>query len=438
MELPTKKRAFTAALANLSRLLLGAVLAVSGFVKAVDPKGLFYKLREYTTAFSLDAIPDVWVELASLMLPAAEFILGILLLTGVYNRLITRLVFIVFLLFTPFTLLIALWNPVQECGCFGDAIHLSNWATFFKNMLLLAFATMVCIKHRLFVRKVSHTNRWAVAVFSLFYIIAVEAVGTYNLPIIDFRPFAVGTDLRTATEDIPSEYKVIYRLEKDGQSQEFTDENYPDSTWKYLGSRTETIKEGRAAQIADFAFLDSEGNDYAPQIIADSGYVFMVIIHSTENADESRVDKINELYDFCKNNSLRFYAATASDEENMLLWQKRTGAEYPLLWADDIMLKTMIRANPGALLIKDGKILKKWNIEYMPHIEHNKQAGILEQLSMQQSRVSSWQSWLFVLSLSIISIIVFDFLTSSKKKMLDKKEKTDETISDINNINSKN
>ncbi len=438
MELPTKIRAFTAAMVNLSRLLLGAVLAVSGFVKAVDPKGLFYKLREYTVAFSLDAIPDAWVELASLMLPAAEFVLGVLLVMGVYNRLVTRLVFVVFLLFTPFTLLVALWNPVQDCGCFGDALNMSNWTSFAKNVILLLLAMVVCIKHRLFVRKVRLSNRWMVAVSSLLFAVAVEMVGVYDLPIVDFRPFAVGTDLRTATEDIPSEYKVVYRLEKDGQTCEFTDENYPDSTWRYLGSRSDVIRQGTPAKILDFVLLDDEGRDYAPDILADSGYVFMLVMHDVGNADESRVDIINDLYLYCTEHGIPFYAVTASDEDDVLLWGKRTGAEYQVLWADDIMLKTMIRANPGVMLLKDGTVAGKWNVEYMPHVGYLDGAdeGLADALAGDSSYMRNWKSWILILLSVILLIVVIDLLTKEKRKTT--KENTDESISDINNINPKN
>lgn len=420
MELPAKKRAFTAILTNLSRLLLGGVLTASGFVKAVDPQGLFYKLKEYAFAFSLDAIPDVWVQVVSIFLPAVEFMLGVLLLSGVYNRLVTRLVFIVFLLFTPFTLVVAWWNPVQECGCFGDAVHMSNWVTFAKNMLLLAFATMVCVKHRLFVRKVSSVNRWMLFLFSLFFIAAVEVVGVHNLPIIDFRPFAIGVDLREATEDTPPEYRIIYRLEKDGRIEEFTDDTYPDSTWRYLGSKTEIIKAGYPALILDFAFLDNEGYDCSPDILADSGYVFLLIMHSLESADESRVDKINELYDYCAENSVPLYAATSSDAESILRWKKRTGAEYPFLWADDIMLKTMVRANPGMFLLKDGKVLGKWNVEYMPHVDVESEPEVaLKKLVDDKSVVHNWKIWLLVFTVGILFIIVVDLPVSAKKKEAD-------------------
>ena len=173
MALSNKKRALTAILANISRLLLSAVLMVSGFVKAVDPMGLFYKVEEYLAAFGITELHDGWITAVSVTLPALEFIFGVMLLMGVYNRVVTTFVFLFFLMFTPFTLIIALWNPVSDCGCFGDAFVLSNWATFAKNIVLLILATMVCFMRRLFVRKVSLGNRWMVALFALLYISAI-------------------------------------------------------------------------------------------------------------------------------------------------------------------------------------------------------------------------------------------------------------------------
>ena len=143
MALQSKKRAVTALLVNVSRLLLAAVLVVSGFVKAVDPVGLSYKLGEYAGAFGLLGIDEGWLLFGATMLSAAEFLLGVFLLMGVYNRVVTSTVFLFFLFFTPFTLILALWNPVRDCGCFGDALVLSNWATFGKNVVLLICALLL-------------------------------------------------------------------------------------------------------------------------------------------------------------------------------------------------------------------------------------------------------------------------------------------------------
>lgn len=428
MVLSNKKRALTALLANIARLLLAAVLIVSGFVKAVDPMGLFYKLQEYMAAFGVDFLSDGWIQLAAMLLAAAEFIMGVLLLMGVYNRINTLLVFLFFLFFTPFTLVLALWNPVRDCGCFGDALHLSNWATFGKNLLLLVFATMACFKHRLFVRRISIGNRWMVTMFAICYVMLVEIVSTSFLPIIDFRPFAVGSDLRKAVVDIPSETKTIYRFEKNGEVAEFDDETYPDSTWNYLGSRTEVLKEGRPSLIADFAFLDMvDGDDYTLEILDDTTYVCMLIMNRIETADESRVDKINDLYDICVEQNIKFYAATSSEEESVELWRKRTGAEYPVLWADEVMLKTIIRANPGVLLIKNGVVVGKWNVTDLPSAEEiNSAPTYMPDTAASIYRYThNLKLWLLLFIIPITVIITIDVIAAAVRRGT-KKQLTEE------------
>ncbi len=420
MALSNKKRALTAILANISRLLLSAVLMVSGFVKAVDPMGLFYKVEEYLAAFGITELHDGWITAVSVTLPALEFIFGVMLLMGVYNRVVTTFVFLFFLMFTPFTLIIALWNPVSDCGCFGDAFVLSNWATFAKNIVLLILATMVCFMRRLFVRKVSLGNRWMVALFALLYISAIEYIGLAHLPIMDFRPFAVGTDLRKAVVDVPSLFKTVYRFEKDGEVKEYDDETYPDTTWNYLGSRTDILVEGKPALIADFAFLDmEEGDDYAETILEDSGYVYMLILEKIETADESRVDKINELYDYCHERAIPFYAATASDTPEVDLWKKRTGADYPILWADDVMLKTMIRSNPGVLLVKDGVVVAKWNVKDLPSVDDMRRGATLmpEKSNVMYQYLRSWKLWLLFFVAPILFIAFIDVLIVISRKL---------------------
>lgn len=413
-----KTRALTALLVNLSRLLLAAVLLVSGFVKAVDPLGLSYKLQEYFAAFGFDVISDGWFQFAAVLLSAAEFVMGLLLLTGVYSRASTLLVFLFFLFFTPLTLVLAIWNPVRDCGCFGDAIKLSNWATFGKNVSLLIFATLVCFRHKLFVRRVSQKNRWMIALFAVCYIILVEVVSLSFLPIMDFRPFAIGSDLRVAVEDIPSEYKVIYRFEKDGAVREFDKENYPDSTWNYLGSRNELIKAGQPAIVPDFAFLDMEtGEDYAAEILSDSGYVCLLVINRMETADESRVDKINDMYYFCMEQGVRFYAATSSDTDIVELWRKRTGAEYPVLWADEVMLKTIMRSNPGLLLVKNGTVVGKWNVTDLPTVEeiYGSPTMMPDKVHGVYDYTRDMKIWFLLFAVPLILIIIIDIFTGRKK-----------------------
>lgn len=437
MGLLNKKRALTAILANVSRLLLSVVLIVSGFVKAVDPTGLFYKLQEYLTAFGMEQISDGWIMAAAQLLPAAEFIVGVLLLMGVYSRTVTFLVFLFFLVFTPFTLVVALWNPVRDCGCFGDALHLSNWATFGKNIVLLLFATMVFFMRRLFVRKIGLYNRWMVALFALLYVASLEYVSMAHLPVLDFRPFAKGADLRESVANVPSVEKTVYRFEKDGDVREFDEENYPDSTWNYLGSRTDVIVEGRPAIIPDFEFFGIEDEeDYTSQILEDSGYVCMLIMNRVETADESRVDRINELYDYCVEMAVPFYAATASDVNEVDLWKRRTGGEYPVLWADDVMLKTIVRANPGVLLIKDGTVVGKWNSVDLPSVDEIRKAptSMPDSVKSISSVLGSWKFWLFMFVAPLLFIMFVDVIIAAVLHLLNrfrlqnqnKEEKIDE------------
>lgn len=415
----SKKRALTATVTNVARLLLAAVLIVSGFVKAVDPMGLSYKLQEYLAAFGVTSISDGWIEFGALILSAAEFVMGVLLLMGVYVNTITLLTFITFLLFTPFTLLLAYWNPVRDCGCFGDAIQMSNWATFGKNIVLLMCATLAWFKRRLFVRRVSMQNRWMVSLFAICYIAVVEGVSLSHLPVIDFRPFAVGSNLREAVDGTPSEYKTVLRFEKEGEVLEVEPGEEPDSTWNYLGSRSEVIKEGEPALIADFAFIDmTSGEDYAPSILEDTGYVCLVIIDRIETADESRVDRINEMYDHSREIGAKFYAATSSSEEEADIWRKHTGAEYPIVWADEVMLKTIVRSNPGMILIKDGTVTGKWNVTDLPSVEYFRSSptAMPDRMPSVYTYIRGWKMWLILFAAPLLFIMFVDVVSSASRR----------------------
>lgn len=357
-------------LTNLCRLLLAAVFIVSGFVKAVDPKGLLYKLQEYANVFAVesDFVENLLLP-SAIFLSAIEFVLGVMLFMGTSRRFSTVAILIVMLVFTPWTLVLAVWNPVHDCGCFGDAFKISNWNTFFKNIILLFAAAFLWIKRGRIVRFVSTKSSWAVTLFAICYIGCVEYYGLVHLPVMDFRPFAIGADLNEGVNEIPSEYKVLFRYEKNGQVLELEEEGAPDSTWNYLGTRSEMVTEGVPAKINDFLFSGiDDGDDISEELLFDTGYICLLVIERVETADESRADKINDIYDYCVENGIPFYAATSSLEEDIELWRKRTGAEYPFYSADNLLLKTMVRSNPGLLVIKGGKVVDKWSVKDVPEL----------------------------------------------------------------------
>ena len=247
---------------------------VSGFVKAVDPKGLMYKLQEYASVFAIDEpwLGNVLLP-ASIALSAAEFILGVWLFMGTNRRLSAILALLVMLLFTPWTMVLAIWEPVHDCGCFGDAFRLTNWETFAKNVLLLIMASFLWVKRSRIVRFVSTRSSRIVTLFALLYIGYVQYTGLSHLPVMDFRPFAVGADLNEGVRDVPAEFRVLYRYERGGEIIEIETEEAPDTTWNYLGTRSEMISEGKAARIPDFWFAGmTDGEDIAEVLLSDTSY----------------------------------------------------------------------------------------------------------------------------------------------------------------------
>lgn len=416
---PTKKILLLSLLTNACRVLLAIVFMVSGFVKAVDPMGFFYKLKEYAAVFDIVQLPDFFILAVAILSIAVEFVAGFFLLTGIYRRLVAVFVFLAMLVYTPLTLYVAIKDPVPDCGCFGNAFYLTNWETFAKNVVLLLAAAVVCFKCELYKRRINDKNRWMAALFAAFYVLLVQGMSLMHLPVIDFSPFAVGSDLRDAVTDKPAVYESVAVYEKDGVQREFPAEALPDSSWSYIGSRNRLITPARVAAIGDFAIIDlATDEDFAEEILADTGYVALLAIESIEGADESRVDKINDLYDFCEESGLAFYAATSSEQQSVALWRKRTGAEYPLYWADATMLKTMVRANPGLLLIKDGRVMAKWNIADAPHVDSLTDAKIARE-GYHKSYVNimrGWRFWLMLFVLPFAFILFVDMFAGGSKK----------------------
>ena len=418
MGLRIKKSTLFTMLTNICRVVLALVLVASGFVKAVDPKGTMYKMQEYLSAFTIDNIfSEEWLLLFASILAAVEFLLGLFMLMGVYRKFVSTFVFILFLFFTLFTSYIAVYDPVSDCGCFGDVWVLSNEQTLLKNLFLLLLATIVFCGRRRFIRNVSYRNRWAVVLYSIFYIVFVEGLSLVHVPVIDFRQYKVGNDLRVLTQSSPDKYKIVSLYERGEEFCYFDEDTVPGNDWVFVEATSVLDVKGEPAVIDDFSILDWK-NDYdvAEDVLSDTGYVCVIVSEAVENASVNRIDRVNDLYDYCLENGIQFYMATASDEENMELWQKRTGAEYDLHWADKSMLRDMTRANPGLVLIKDGIIKGKWTASDIPEPElvfaPISKSGFLAFLDNALQR---WYSWLWLLAIPLLVLSYFDFLVARIK-----------------------
>lgn len=359
--------------ANTCRFLLAAVFLFSGFVKANDPLGTVYKVQDYLDAWGAFSLSGgSFPYLASFLMAAFEFSIGVYLLFGIRRWATSILVLLFMSVMTPLTLWLAIANPISDCGCFGDAVVLTNWETFFKNLVLLAAA--VCLfKWRRFIFKLVTTKvDWLISLYSIIFILFFTIFCYRYLPVFDFLPYHIGADIRKGMEipegEKPSVYETIFTYEKDGVKKDFTIDNYPgDSLWTFVDSHTVLKEKGYEPPIQDFALMSYEdGTNLTDEILADSQYVFLLVAPWLDRADDSSIDLINEIYDYSVEHDYRFLCVTSSTDEAISAWQENTGAEYPFALADEITLKSMVRYNPGLMLLKNGVVLNKWSANALP------------------------------------------------------------------------
>ena len=363
-------------LVNICRLLLAITFIFSGFVKAIDPLGSQYKIGDYLTALGMAGKIPEWVQLIlSISLSGAEFTLGILLLLAIRRRLVSKLAFVLMLGMTLITLWLTISNPIQDCGCFGDAIHLTNSQTFIKNLVLLV-ASIVVMRLPLYqVRFISKTNQWIATYFTMIFIVIVSLLSLYHLPLFDFRPYYIGQNILKGMQ-IPkgakqTKYKTTFICTKNGVQKEFNENNYPynDSTWVFVDTKQEVIEKGYEPPIHDFSITDEKtGEDLTEQILNKDGYTFLLVSPMLEVAQDRNFGDIEGIYEYAKENGYAFYGLTASTDKGIKHWRDITGAEYPFYVTDGTTLKTMIRSNPGLLLLYKGTIINKWNHNDIPKV----------------------------------------------------------------------
>ena len=337
---------------NIARLTVALTFILSGFVKAVDPLGTQYKLHDYAHAMGLgDYMPDPLALAGAVALSAVEFLLGIWLLFAIRRRMASRLVLLMMLVMTPLTLWLAVANPVSDCGCFGDAVVLTNWQTFAKNVVLLAMAVVLWRWPLMMMRFVSKTNQWIVTNYSALFILLLAGWSLYDLPYFDFRPYHVGTDLRQG-----------WTRMMEGEESPYAD--FFVERINMAHNTADNLDGGGEGQTP--AEEAPESGDITERILNEKGYVLLLIAPHLEQADDSQLDLINQVYEYAEDYGYPFYCLTASGQRAIDNWRELTGAEYPFCTTDDIVLKTMIRSNPGLMLIRDGVIVRKWSHNRLP------------------------------------------------------------------------
>lgn len=354
-------------LVEVFRVLLGLLFVFSGFVKAIDPLGNTYKIQDYLTSFG-----DSFVQYHYLAFPIAiilstiELMIGLCFLLKIKLKTTSIVALLFMLMMLPLTLYLALTNKVLDCGCFGDAIKLTNWETFYKNVVLFVLIIVLLSSfkklHNLFLSKIE----WILILIFAITGVGISLYSVRHLPMIDFLPYKVGVNIPEAMKIPPGapadkyDTKLIY--EKNGVQKEFTISNYPkDSTWKFVDQKTTLISKGYQPKIHNFEIFDAQQTNVTEDITLYKGITNVIVMYDLDKASKEGVDKVEQLYNQTKSNGEHFYALTGTSDDGIAKFVKDTKVSFPLYKADGITLKTIIRANPGFVKIENGIITGKWN-----------------------------------------------------------------------------
>ncbi|MDR0386189.1 MAG: DoxX family protein [Prevotellaceae bacterium] len=365
-------------LRTVVRIAVGLLFIFSGYVKAIDPIGSEIKFGEYFEAFGMSALEPAALVFG-ILLAAAELIIGLCFFFGLRMKLASlgAILFMVFM--TGLTLILAITDAVQDCGCFGDAIKLTNWQTFYKNLIIMPFVIYAFIERKNYRQIFDNRTEWIIAIILFFASSSISIYAYRHLPLIDFMAYKAGVNIpegmiipEGAPSDIYEESKFIY--EKDGQRKIFTLENLPDSTWKYIDSPApKLLKKGYVPPTKDFSITSIETRESVHEnIFAQGGYLFFITSANIIDAKLKNPDILNDLYKYSAGNNINFIMLSGSSEQANLEYRQKYGAEYSIYSTDATVLKSMVRSNPGIMLLKDNIILKKWNIGDAPSVDELK------------------------------------------------------------------
>lgn len=365
------------ALLWLSRILFGIVFIFSGFVKAIDPLGSTYKFQDYFLAFGTEWMFPLALPFAVIM-SGLELVIGLAILLGLKTRYTAwgGLLFMAF--FTPLTLYIALKDPVPDCGCFGDALIISNWDTFYKNIVIMAAAILIFAYRKRIKPLWSEKKDWYLLGGASTLVVGLSIYCILYLPLLDFRPWKVGSDIReklTPTEEVAETF-LIFENQQTGETAEYPATDYPwddpewAAVWKYKDQRREVLHPFVEAPITNFWIEDADGFDMTDAYLSDPGYLFLVVAYDLHKTNKKAFSKkINPLAKRAEEAGYPIIVLTGNAYNDIEVFRHAQQTPYPFYQSDAIALKTIIRSNPGLLLIKDGKVIDKWPHRRIPAFE---------------------------------------------------------------------
>lgn len=361
-------------LVQLSRILVGVLFIISGLIKSNDTVGFAYKLEEYYQVFGTEFLISTAVFQAMLIC-IMEVMLGVALLLGTRINLTLWLLMLMIVFFTFLTFYSAYYNKVTDCGCFGDAIKLTPWESFTKDVVLLVLILILVIGRK-YIRPVFNpklTN--AVLVTALFANVLFPVYTYAYLPVIDFRPYAPGKDILEGMQggtDGVYETSFLYKNLNTGEIKEFSGADYPwqdTLNWAWDSTITRELVAPVQPPIHDFSISNVDGYDYTEDILNYEGYQFFLVSYDLARANRSVQEKVNEFAGKCEQNQVPFYGLTAATPSLIDEFRHEVQAPYEYYISDATQLKTMIRSNPGLILLKGAKVVAMWPHRAFPSYE---------------------------------------------------------------------
>lgn len=373
-------RKSTSTLEWIVRFFVGLLFIFSGLIKLNDPLGFSYKLEEYFEVFHVVALSPLAVFF-SIFICTLEVSLGILLLLGISKKNVNTGLLALVIFFTFLTFYSAAFDVVKSCGCFGDAIPLTPWQSFTKDLVLLVLITYLFVKERQ--RGVSQKHNKFLTWISFLLPLAFGLYTYYYLPIIDFLPYKEGANIPESMkipEGAPQdEYEIIYTLKSKstGEEKKINDKEYlatkiyenPD--WEFISSSDPVlVKAGYQPKIKDLNIFDSQGVSYTHEIVDNPYYNLIAVGWKLDKANESAIQTINTLaINTAKNYNTRTVLLTSNSAQDADKLAKENKLMFEIFYADAVPLKSMVRSNPGLLLMKNGVIIKKWPSSDLPSYE---------------------------------------------------------------------
>ncbi len=350
----------------ICRFVLGIVFILSGFLKAMDPVGNSLKIDEYLKAFHLGFLDFISMP-AGILLSCAEFVIGVCILKGIKMKLFSKVALVFVSFFTLLTLYSALFSPVQDCGCFGEALHLTNWETFFKNIVLLVCAVVVYRQRNGFLPIASQRWKYVYICSYTALILGISVYALAYLPQIDFGVYQAGTNLTSLPQAQPEhEYEMVFTYSKDGKEQTFTLENLPDSTWTFVSSDTKLVSASSySGADAGLILRNRDGVYVTDEVLGSQRPLFVLSVYKNRNMGEKMLARICRVRDSLLQAGADFYILSGISPEDI---DSMLGADTdaPVLYTDYKSALSLNRSNGGLTYIADGAVVCKWSRHELP------------------------------------------------------------------------